>query len=133
MIRLLQVRYCRFSLLYKQFYKQFIATSAVFVSLSINQFILLSLIEISTDLDENARKKDLERIFMRFGPLKEIWLASYAPFYAFVVYRNRLDAQVHRFSFYTWLSFIIAHVRSQRAPVSQVYFNCKKSDLDWHK
>jgi len=45
------------------------------------------------DLDENARKKDLERIFMRFGPLKEIWLASYAPFYAFVVYRNRLDAQ----------------------------------------
>jgi len=30
---------------------------------------------------------------MKFGPLKEIWLASYAPFYAFVVYRNRLDAQ----------------------------------------
>ena len=31
---------------------------------------------------------------MKYGPLKEIWLASYAPFYAFVVYRNRLDAQV---------------------------------------
>jgi len=30
---------------------------------------------------------------MKFGPLKEIWLASYAPFYAFVVYRNRHDAQ----------------------------------------
>jgi len=30
---------------------------------------------------------------MKYGPLKEIWLASYAPFYAFVVYRNRLDAQ----------------------------------------
>ena len=31
---------------------------------------------------------------MKFGPLKEIWLASYAPFYAFVVYRNKLDAEV---------------------------------------
>ena len=30
----------------------------------------------------------------RYGPLKEIWLASYAPFYAFIVFRNRLDAQV---------------------------------------
>ena len=30
---------------------------------------------------------------MKFGPLKEIWLASYAPFYAFVVYRSRQDAQ----------------------------------------
>jgi len=30
---------------------------------------------------------------MKYGPLKEIWLASYAPFYAFVVYRSRLDAQ----------------------------------------
>ena len=32
---------------------------------------------------------------MKYGPLKEIWLASYAPFYSFVVYRNRLDAQVN--------------------------------------
>ena len=31
---------------------------------------------------------------MKYGPLKEIWLASYAPFYAFIVFRNRLDAQV---------------------------------------
>ena len=46
------------------------------------------------DLDEECRKADLERVFMKYGPLKEIWLASYAPFYAFVVYRNRLDAQV---------------------------------------
>merc|ERR1712059_50326 len=45
------------------------------------------------DLTEECRKKDLERIFMKFGPLKEIWLASYAPFYAFVVFRNRIDAQ----------------------------------------
>ena len=46
------------------------------------------------DLDEECRKADLERVFMKYGPLKEIWLASYAPFYAFVVYRNRMDAQV---------------------------------------
>jgi len=30
---------------------------------------------------------------MKFGPLKEIWLASYAPYYAFIVFRNRDDAQ----------------------------------------
>ena len=46
------------------------------------------------DLDEECRKADLERVFMKYGPLKEIWLASYAPFYAFIVFRNRLDAQV---------------------------------------
>merc|ERR1712059_140122 len=40
------------------------------------------------DLTEECRKKDLERIFMKFGPLKEIWLASYAPFYAFVDFRK---------------------------------------------
>jgi hypothetical protein len=45
-------------------------------------------------LTEEARKKDLEKVFMKYGPLKEIWLASYAPIYAFVVFRNRLDAQV---------------------------------------
>ena len=31
---------------------------------------------------------------MKYGPLKEIWLASYAPYYAFVVFRDRMDAQV---------------------------------------
>jgi len=30
---------------------------------------------------------------MKYGPLKEIWLASYAPYYAFVVYRDSSDAQ----------------------------------------
>merc|ERR1719205_215563 len=45
------------------------------------------------DLDEECRKADLEEVFMKYGPLKEIWLASYAPYYAFVVYRDRMDAQ----------------------------------------
>ena len=46
-------------------------------------------------MDEECRKADLEEVFMKYGPLKEIWLASYAPYYAFVVYRDRMDAQVH--------------------------------------
>ena len=46
------------------------------------------------DLDEECRKADLEEVFMKYGPLKEIWLASYAPYYAFVVYRDSSDAQV---------------------------------------
>jgi len=45
------------------------------------------------DLTEDVRKADLEEVFMKYGPLKEIWLASYAPYYAFVVYRDRRDAQ----------------------------------------
>ena len=56
-------------------------------------FIVIFLFFLS-DLDEECRKGDLEDLFMKYGPLKEIWLASYAPFYAFVVYRDQRDAQV---------------------------------------
>jgi len=45
------------------------------------------------DINAECRKKDLERLFQKYGPLKEIWLASYAPFYAFIVYRSRRDAE----------------------------------------
>eukprot|EP00090_Calanus_glacialis_P003617 TRINITY_DN12659_c0_g1_i2.p1 TRINITY_DN12659_c0_g1~~TRINITY_DN12659_c0_g1_i2.p1 ORF type:complete len:206 (-),score=53.82 TRINITY_DN12659_c0_g1_i2:57-674(-) len=45
------------------------------------------------DINEECKKRDLERIFQKYGPLKEIWLASYAPFYAFIVFRARLDAE----------------------------------------
>jgi len=44
------------------------------------------------DLNEDCRKKDLEKLFMKYGPLKEIWLATYAPFYAFIVFRHKSDA-----------------------------------------
>ena len=57
-------------------------------------FKVRSIEMLPLDLDQECRKSDLEHVFMKYGPLKEIWLASYAPFYAFVVYRNRLDAQV---------------------------------------
>merc|ERR1712107_937777 len=45
------------------------------------------------DINEDCRKRDLEKIFSKYGPLKEIWLATYAPFYAFVNYESRDDME----------------------------------------
>ena len=46
------------------------------------------------EINEDCRKKDLERVFSKYGPLKEIWLATYAPFYAFINYESRSDMEV---------------------------------------
>ena len=46
------------------------------------------------DINEDCRKRDLERIFSKYGPLKEIWLATYAPFYAFINYESKSDMEV---------------------------------------
>ena len=49
------------------------------------------------DLDVNASKRDLERLFGKYGPLKEIWMARSVPCFAFVVYRYKEDAEeAHR-------------------------------------
>merc|ERR1712045_63083 len=45
------------------------------------------------DINEDCRKKDLERVFSKYGPLKEIWLATYAPFYAFINYESKSDME----------------------------------------
>jgi len=45
------------------------------------------------DINEDCRKRDLEKIFSKYGPLREIWLASYAPFYAFINYESRGDME----------------------------------------
>ncbi len=45
------------------------------------------------DLDTSAAKRDLEKIFGKYGPLKEIWMARSTPCFAFVVYRYREDAE----------------------------------------
>ena len=45
------------------------------------------------DLDSNAGKRDLEKLFGRYGPLKEIWMARSVPCFAFVVFRYREDAE----------------------------------------
>ena len=52
------------------------------------------------DINEECRKRDLERLFTKYGPLKEIWLASYAPFYAFIVFRTKRDAEVNNIIFW---------------------------------
>jgi len=45
------------------------------------------------DLDSQASKRDLEKLFGKYGPLKEIWMARSVPCFAFVVYRYREDAE----------------------------------------
>ena len=45
------------------------------------------------DLDPDADKRDLERIFGKYGPLKEIWMARSIPCFAFIVFRYREDAE----------------------------------------
>ena len=43
------------------------------------------------NLDVDTSKKDMEQVFGKYGPLKEIWLARSVPAFAFVIYRDRLD------------------------------------------
>lgn len=45
------------------------------------------------DLDSQASKRDLEKLFGKYGPLKEIWMARSVPCFAFVVFRHREDAE----------------------------------------
>merc|ERR1712107_40219 len=45
------------------------------------------------DINEDCRKRDLEKIFSKYGPLKEIWLATYAPYYAFINYESKSDME----------------------------------------
>ena len=43
------------------------------------------------NLDVDTCQKDMEKLFGRFGPLKEIWMARSIPCFAFVIYRERKD------------------------------------------
>ena len=67
------------------------------------------------DINEDCRKRDLERIFSKYGPLKEIWLATYAPFYAFINYESKSDMEVEsrvNCSFWLLVSFQYACQRT---------------------
>ena len=44
------------------------------------------------ELDYRAEKRDLEKLFGRYGPLLEIWMARSSPCFAFVVFRYKDDA-----------------------------------------
>ena len=78
------------------------------------------------DLDEECRKADLERVFMKYGPLKEIWLASYAPFYAFIVFRHRTDAQVMQSK--QRIGFVKTCLHSGRRLWSRWRDDCRSTD-----
>lgn len=43
-------------------------------------------------IDDTIRRRDLEDAFGKFGKLDDIWLASYPPLYAFVVFHEAQDA-----------------------------------------
>jgi len=45
------------------------------------------------DLHTKATKRDLEKTFGKFGPLREIWMARTTPCFAFVVYKYKDDAE----------------------------------------
>lgn len=42
--------------------------------------------------DVDTRKRDLERVFEKYGRLREIWMARNPPCFAFVVYAHQKDA-----------------------------------------
>jgi len=67
------------------------------------------------DINEECRKRDLEDIFSRYGPLKEIWLATYAPFYAFINYQSRTDMEVRFLNVYKSLKHINFSVCCQKS------------------
>ncbi|EEB18784.1 RNA-binding protein, putative [Pediculus humanus corporis] len=45
------------------------------------------------DLGQGVSKGELTRVFEKYGPLKEVWVASSPPCFAFVVFENREDAE----------------------------------------
>ena len=49
--------------------------------------------QISVCADETVNQYDIEEAFGRHGTIDEIWLASYAPFYAFVKFKHVGDAE----------------------------------------
>lgn len=44
------------------------------------------------NLDDSVRRRDIEEAFGKFGKLSDVWVASYPPFYAFVVFERGDDA-----------------------------------------
>jgi RNA recognition motif-containing protein len=44
------------------------------------------------DLTEQVSQHELEKIFSRYGELKDVWMAKNPPCFAFIVYKNKNDA-----------------------------------------
>lgn len=43
-------------------------------------------------MDDSVRRRDIEDAFGKFGKLSDVWVASYPPFYAFVVFEKGEEA-----------------------------------------
>lgn len=43
--------------------------------------------------DASISERDIEDAFSKFGSISECWVATYAPFFAFVVFKSRDDAE----------------------------------------
>jgi len=44
------------------------------------------------DLSDSITQYDIEKTFMKFGEIAEVWMAKSPPCFAFVVYKNKADA-----------------------------------------
>lgn len=44
------------------------------------------------DLSESVTQYDIEKTFMKFGEIVEVWMAKSPPCFAFVVFKNKADA-----------------------------------------
>lgn len=44
-------------------------------------------------LDGSISERDVEDAFSKYGTINEIWVATYAPYFSFIVYKNREDAE----------------------------------------
>lgn len=45
------------------------------------------------ELSPNCSERELEHVFKKYGPLVEVWMANVPPCFAFVVFRDREDAE----------------------------------------
>uniref|UniRef100_A0AC34R546 RRM domain-containing protein n=1 Tax=Panagrolaimus sp. JU765 TaxID=591449 RepID=A0AC34R546_9BILA len=45
------------------------------------------------DLNESVKRRDVEDVFSKYGRLADVWVASYPPYYGFVVFERSEDAQ----------------------------------------
>ncbi len=53
--------------------------------------ILMILVHIA-DLTNSVTQYDIEKVFMKYGEIKEVWMAKNPPCFAFVVFKNKEDA-----------------------------------------
>ena len=46
------------------------------------------------DLSSDLSQSELERVFSKFGPIRDTWMAKNPPCFAFIVFKDKNDAQL---------------------------------------